>query len=111
MRQAKEYMYKKFTAIEDLKMDSAIVTITSVISEWKKVKPDNKDLNDVSDAIVEIALLVNKLRIEKGNYHIAMSQMLGDKLRAIDRAAASERREKLLEKQLNIHKNKKDLGL
>ena len=39
-------------------MDSAIVTITSVISEWKKVKPDNKDLNDVSDAIVEIALLV-----------------------------------------------------
>lgn len=111
MRQAKEYMYKKFTVIEDLKMDSAIVTITSVISEWKKVKPDNKDLNDVSDAIVEIALLVNKLRIEKGNYHIAMSEMLSDKLRAIDRAKASERREKLLEKQLNIHKNKKDLGL
>ena len=111
MRQAKEYMYKKFTAIEDLKMSSAIVTITSVISEWKKVKPDNKDLNDISDAIVEIALLVNKLNIEKGNYHIAMSQMLGDKLRAIDRAAASERREKLLEKELNKYKKKEELGL
>ena len=111
MRQAKEYMYKKFTVIEDLKMDSAIVTITSVISEWKKVKPDNKDLNDVSDAIVEIALLVNKLRIEKGNYHIAMSEMLSDKLRALDRAASSERREKLLEKELNRYKKKEELGL
>jgi DNA-binding cell septation regulator SpoVG len=111
LREAKEYMYKKFTAIEDLKMSSAIVTITSVISEWKKVKPDNKDLKDISDAIVEIALLVNKLNIEKGNYHIAMSQMLGDKLRAIDRASASERREKLLEKQLNKYKKKEELGL
>ena len=40
-----------------------------------------------------------------------MSEMLSDKLRAIDRAKASERREKLLEKELNRYKKKEELGL
>ncbi len=108
---SKESMYKKFEVMEDLELTSNLLTIQSNVLEWCKAKPDNDKLNEVRDAIVKVSLIVNKMQLEKGNYHLALEQYRHDAIRAVERARKAESEIEEMKKELDIYRRKEDLGL
>lgn len=107
----RETMFKKFEVMEDLELTSNLLTIQENVWEWCKVKPDNKKLNQVRDAIVRVSLISNKMQLDKGNYHLALEQYRHDSLRAIERARVAEGKIDEIQKQLDVYKKKEELGL
>ncbi|MEN8834736.1 MAG: hypothetical protein ABF265_01825 [Polaribacter sp.] len=108
---SRESMYKKFEVMEDLELTSNLLTIQSNVLEWCKAKPDNDKLNEVRDAIVKVSLIVNKMQLEKGNYHLALEQYRHDAIRAVERARKAESEIEEIQKELDIYKLKDSLGL
>jgi len=108
---SRESMYNKFEVMDDLELTSNLLTIQANVLEWCKAKPDNDKLNEVRDAIVKVSLIVNKMQLEKGNYHLALEQYRYDAIRAIERARKAESNIEEIQNELDIYKLKDNLGL
>ena len=97
---------QKFDVLENVDLSTNLLVLQEIISKWHKIKPNNKELNFLKDAIIKVSLISNKLIYEKELYHLAISEYREDKLRAIDRARRSETElNKLREKQKPKIKN------
>jgi hypothetical protein len=107
----REKMFRKFEVMEDLKLTSNLLTIQENVLEWCKAKPDNKKLNQIKDAIIQVSLISNKMQLDKGNYHLAMEEYRHDTLRAVERARVAEGKIKEMQIKLNSYKVKEELGL
>tara|TARA_R110000787_G_scaffold172799_4_gene285396 strand:+ start:100 stop:432 length:333 start_codon:yes stop_codon:yes gene_type:complete len=107
----RETMYKKLEVMEDIQLTSNLLILQANVLEWCKAKPDNKKLNEVCGAVVNISFSCNKLQLEKTNYHIAMQEYRHDSIRAIDRARKAEDKIDKMQKELDIYRKKDELGL
>jgi hypothetical protein len=56
-------------------------------------------------------LLVNKLRLDRENYHIAMSEYIERSNRSVQRSWKAEQRIEKLEKLVALYKKREELGL
>lgn len=107
----REKMFRKFEVMEDIKLSSNLLTIQENVLEWCKAKPDNKKLNEIRDAIIQVSLISNKMQLDKGNYHLAMEEYRHDTLRAVERARVAEEKIKEMQIKLDSYKVKEELGL
>lgn len=108
---SKEEMYIKFDNLDDIKLSTNLLLIQGLTKKWLDKRPDNEDLLKLKDAIVDVTLVVNKLQLDRGNYHIAMTDYRTRSLRSIERARKAEEKVEALEKELKIYKKKQELGL
>ena len=54
-------MYKgKIQNMKDLEFYSAFSMATALVNKWVKLKPDNKELKDLSQSLVDIFFLVTQ---------------------------------------------------
>lgn len=89
----KKYMLReKFDVLEDVELNTALLTMQEIVLKWYKAKPDNSDLLLLKDATVLLTRICNKLSYEKKLYHLTISEYRSDKLRAIERARSAEQK-------------------
>jgi hypothetical protein len=87
----KKYMLReKFDVLEDVELNTALLTMQEIVLKWYKAKPDNSDLLLLKDATILLTRICNKLSYEKKLYHLTVSEYRSDKLRAIQRARSAE---------------------
>ena len=108
----KKYNYqKKLDNLEDLRLTSALLVLQANILDWCKKKPNNEKLNEVKDALIEVSLLSSKLTVEKGTFHLALEDYRSREQRAVRKAREATNKVEDLEKELNILRKEKELGL
>jgi|TARA_B110000483_G_scaffold237236_1_gene311677 hypothetical protein len=88
----KKYMMReKFDVLEDVDLNTALLTMQEIVLKWYKAKPENPDLVSLKDAAIVLTRICNKLSYEKKLYHLTISEYRSDKLRAIERARSAEK--------------------
>tara|TARA_B110000305_G_scaffold175433_1_gene194052 strand:+ start:680 stop:961 length:282 start_codon:yes stop_codon:yes gene_type:complete len=88
----KKYMMReKFDVLEDVDLNTALLTMQEIVLKWYKAKPENPDLVSLKDAAMVLTRICNKLSYEKKLYHLTISEYRSDKLRAIERARSAEK--------------------
>ena len=88
----KKYMMReKFDVLEDVDLNTALLTMQEIVLKWYKAKPENPDLVSLKDAAMVLTRICNKLSYEKNLYHLTISEYRSDKLRAIERARSAEK--------------------
>lgn len=107
----KQTMHDKFDNLNDLNLTNNLLLLQEYIKKWCKLKPKNKELQNARKAIIDITLLTNSLQLDRGNYHIALSEYRMDKIRAIERARKADEKVLELEKEISKLKKQKELGL
>ena len=108
---SKQKMHDKFDNLNDLSLTTNLLMLQGLISKWCELRPENKELKQAREAIVQITLLTNSLQLDRSNYHIAMSEYLSRSTNSIERARRAEDKVKELEKEINKYKKAKELGL
>ena len=103
-------MYAKFENLDDLNLSTNLLIIQELASKWSK-QSDNEDINKLRDAIIQVSLLTNKLQLDRGNYHLTISQYRSESLRLVERARKAEDKVKELEEQIKKYETKVKLGL
>lgn len=107
-----KYNYqKKLDNLEDLRLISALLVLQSNILDWCKKKPNNDKLKEVRDALIEVSLLCNKLTLEKSTFNLAIEDYRTRELRAVRRSREADNKIEELEKELDILRKGKELGL
>lgn len=84
-------MREKFDVLEDVDLNTALLTMQEIVLKWYKAKPENPDLVSLKDAAIVLTRICNKLSYEKKLYHLTISEYRSDKLRAIERARSAEK--------------------
>lgn len=98
----KHYAQIKFDALENVDLCNNLFTMQVIISEWSKLKKDNKELNQLKEALIKVTLISNKLIYEKELFYKAVSEYREDKIRAVERARRSEEELVQLKQQTKI---------
>lgn len=104
-------MQKKFDNLDDLKLTNSLLIMQENVSNWCKAKPQNEQLKEVREALLNVTFITNKLQLDRGNYHLAIDQYRSQSIRSIERARKADERIAELEKQLAVYKKKEELGL
>ncbi len=86
----KYIMIEKFDVLEDVELNTSLLTIQETVLKWYRAKPKNPDLIVLKDATLLLTRICNKLSYEKKLYHLSISEYRSDKLRAIERARKAE---------------------
>lgn len=107
----RETMQKKFDNLDDLKLTNSLLIMQENVSNWCKAKPENKQLKEVREALLNVTFITNKLQLDRGNYHLAIDQYRSQSIRSIERARKADERIAELEKELAVYKKKEELGL
>lgn len=107
----RETMQKKFDNLDDLKLTNSLLIMQENVSNWCKAKPQNEQLKEVREALLNVTFITNKLQLDRGNYHLAIDQYRSQSIRSIERARKADERIAELEKQLAVYKKKEELGL
>lgn len=107
----RDSMQKKFDNLDDLNLTTNLLVIQENVFKWCEAKPDNEKLKEVRSAIIQISLLTNKLLLDRTNYHTTLEQYRTQSTRSIERARRAEEESTYLEKELEIHRKRKELGL
>jgi hypothetical protein len=108
---SKHNMTEKFDNLNDVNLTTNLLTLQSLIKKWCELRPDNEELKQAREAILQITLLTNSLQLDRTNYHIAMSEYLSRSNNSIERARRAEDKVKELEKEISKLKKQKELGL
>ena len=69
-----EIINKKLENLDDLRIDTALLTMYDILKVWLEAKPDHKELNALKNALTELGLLIAKKKVEEGNLRTALSQ-------------------------------------
>tara|TARA_R100000329_G_scaffold19701_2_gene19452 strand:- start:4941 stop:5207 length:267 start_codon:yes stop_codon:yes gene_type:complete len=69
-----ETISKKLENLDDLRIDTALLTMYDILKVWLEAKPDHKELNTLNNALTELGLLIAKKKVEEGNLRTALSQ-------------------------------------
>lgn len=107
----KDTMQKKFDNLDDLKLTNSLLIMQENVSEWCNARPENEQLKEVREALLNVTFITNKLQLDRGTYHLAIDQYRNQSTRSIERARKADERIAELEKQLSIYKKKEELGL
>tara|TARA_R100000479_G_scaffold49096_1_gene22668 strand:+ start:774 stop:1049 length:276 start_codon:yes stop_codon:yes gene_type:complete len=66
-------MANKIENLEDLKYYSNMLLLTGTVKKWRDMKPNNKEIQKISKALIEVTLYVIRLQDDKLNYQTAFS--------------------------------------
>lgn len=100
MKGDREHMQKKFEAMDDYNLSSNLILLQEQIHAWMEQKPNNESLKTMSNAIVQVSLLVAQLQHMRSNYHLALGEYRRDYYRALDRARDAEAEVEALNRKL-----------
>jgi len=107
----RDIMQKKFDNLDDLKLTNSLLIMQENVIEWCNARPENEQLKEVREALLNVTFITNKLQLDRGTYHLAIDQYRNQSTRSIERARKADERIAELEKQLSIYKKKEELGL
>jgi hypothetical protein len=104
-------MYTKFDNLDDLNLTNNLLIIQETVKKWLDIKPENDELKQLRESIINITLIVNKLQLDRGNYHIALDDYRTRSLRSIERARRAEKKLEKVEEEVAKYKQQIQLGL
>ncbi len=88
----------------DLSFYTDLNLCCELVRDWLKQKPDNKELNAMSKALIGITFYTNKLQMDRHSYNQIISMYRQDKCRAVERARSSEQKVEKLEEKIKLSK-------
>ena len=104
-------MNKKINNLKEIEYYTNFNLVGEHIVQSRKLKPENKALNDMYFCWQEVGFYVNNLIRDERMYEQSLSEYRSDKIRAVERARLAEQKVTELEQQLEKLKTKKSLGL
>tara|TARA_R100001463_G_scaffold135851_1_gene199874 strand:- start:116 stop:388 length:273 start_codon:yes stop_codon:yes gene_type:complete len=63
----------KIQNLEDLKYYSNMLLLTGTVKKWRDMKPNNKEIQKISKALIEVTLYVIRLQDDLHNHKTAFS--------------------------------------
>ncbi|QDP48341.1 MAG: hypothetical protein Tp1111SUR761211_25 [Prokaryotic dsDNA virus sp.] len=104
-------MNKKINNFKEIEYYTNFNLVGEHIVQSRKLKPENKALNDMYFSWQEVGFYVNNLIRNERMYEQSLSEYRSDKIRAVERARTAEQKVTELEQELEKLKTKKSLGL
>jgi len=95
-------MINKIDNLKEMQYLANIELLGRLLLDANKKKPSEK-LEEMINAVTEIAFYVNGLKLDKWGYDTAMKEYRSDRNRAIERARRAEKKLEELEKKLKIN--------
>lgn len=85
-------------------------TMADTLLEWNKIKP-TETVREMIAALNSSLFYTHELETNQYYWEKSIEQYRADKLRAVERARAAEKKVEELEKELAIYKKREELGL
>ena len=104
-------MNKKLNNIKEAEYYTNFNLVGEHIIKSKKLKPENKALNQMYFAWQEVGFYVHNLIGNERLYNDSLSEYRMDKIRAIERARVAEDKVKALEEEIQRLKTRIDVGI
>ena len=74
----------------NMRYQASITVALELAKKWRDSAPDNKDVNSLADALVDVSIYNAGLEMERREFSMLVSELRADKNRAILRARNSE---------------------
>ncbi len=104
-------MSKKINNFKEIEYYTNFNLIGEHIINSRKIKPENKALDDMYFSWQEVGFYVNNLIRNERFYNESLSEYRSDKIRAVERARTAEEKVKGLEEEIQKLKIKIDVGI
>jgi|TARA_B110000971_G_scaffold127633_1_gene130597 hypothetical protein len=104
-------MNKKLNNIKEAEYYTNFNLVGEHIIKSRKLKPENKALNQMYFAWQEVGFYVHNLIGNERLYNDSLSEYRMDKIRAIERARVAEDKVKALEEEIQRLKTRIDVGI
>ena len=104
-------MNKKLNNIKEAEYYTNFNLVGEHIIKSRKLKPENKALNQMYFAWQEVGFYVHNLIGNERLYNDSLSEYRMDKIRAIERARAADDKVKGLEEEIQRLKTRIDVGI
>lgn len=62
-----EQLLKKEKNLDDLKLETSLINAYEILKKWLDKKPNNKELNILNDALIQIGIIIAVKQNEIGN--------------------------------------------
>ena len=86
----RELVSKKLDNLKDLQYLTNSEIINKQLLKWQKQMPNNKNLKEFINAVIQVQFYVNELQNDRHLLMFSIDEYKSDKLRAVDRARRSE---------------------
>ena len=104
-------MNKKINNIKEAEYYANFNSVGEHIIKSRKLKPENKALNDMYFAWQEVGFYVHNLISNERLYNDSLSEYRTDKIRAVERARKAEDEVKGLQEEIQKLKTRIDVGV
>ena len=104
-------MNKKLNNLKEAEYYTNFNLVGEHIIKSRKLKPENKALNQMYFAWQEVGFYVHNLIGNERLYNDSLSEYRMDKIRAIERARVAEDKVKALEEEIQRLKTRIDVGI
>tara|TARA_R110000765_G_scaffold412085_1_gene511556 strand:+ start:285 stop:599 length:315 start_codon:yes stop_codon:yes gene_type:complete len=104
-------MNKKLNNIKEAEYYTNFNLVGEHIIKSRKLKPENKALNDMYFAWQEVGFYVHNLISNERLYNDSLSEYRTDKIRAVERARKAEDEVKGLQEEIQKLKTRIDVGV
>ena len=104
-------MNKKLNNIKEAEYYTNFNSVGEHIIKSRKLKPENKALNQMYFAWQEVGFYVHTLIGNERLYNDSLSEYRSDKIRAVERARVADDKVKALEEEIQKLKTKLELGV
>ena len=104
-------MNKKINNIKEAEYYTNFNLVGENIIKSRKIKPENKALNEMYFSWQEVGFYVHNLIGSERLYNDSLSEYRTDKIRAVERARAAEDKVKGLEEEIQRLKTRIDVGI
>jgi len=104
-------MNKKINNIKEAEYYTNFNLVGENIIKSRKLKPENKALNEMYFSWQEVGFYVHNLIGSERLYNDSLSEYRTDKIRAVERARVAEDKVKGLEEEIQRLKTKIDVGI
>ena len=104
-------MNKKINNLKEIEYYTNFNLVGEYIVKSRKLKPDNKALNDMYFAWQQIGFYVHNHIMNEKLYDESLSEYRADKIRAVERARKADELVKDLQEQIQKLKTRIELGI
>ena len=104
-------MNKKINNIKEAEYYTNFNLVGENIIKSRKLKPENKALNEMYFSWQEVGFYVHNLIGSERLYNDSLSEYRSDKIRAVERARVAEDKVKGLEEEIQKLKTRIDVGI
>ncbi len=87
--------------MKDLEFYSAFTMASSIVNKWIKAKPDNQELKNLSQSLVDIFFWSNNMEQELRLHQQALNEYRNEKNNAILRSRKAEKKLEAMKKEMD----------